>query len=98
MGKIKRDYFDKKEQNDFKRLCTIHGFKNRKMVKESSTDIFGQSVEVVKELNIFLPSVMGGQEKMLGNVARYTHSRRIAEPCMISKNKVGIKVSFRKNF
>lgn len=79
--------FSVKEVNDFKRLCTVHQFKKRAINK----NLFG-----VESLVIYLPEIFGATEKKLSNVARYTNSRRQVEPCMLTKTKAGLKVTFVK--
>ena len=79
--------FSVKEVNDFKRLCTIHQFKKRAINK---------SLLGVESLVNYLPEIFGATEKRLGNVARYTNSRRQVEPCMLTKTKAGLKVTFVK--
>lgn len=49
------------------------------------------------ELAIYLPQTYGTDEKMLGNIARYTNGRRSQTPCIFSKNKLAIKVSYKKS-
>lgn len=87
--KFKDGFFTKKEVLDFTKLCQVHGFKNRHIVRDEET---GR----VKELNVFLPEVYGGDEKMLGNISRYTNSRRSQTPFVASKNKLVIKVTYKK--
>ena len=79
--------FSIKEVNDFKRLCTVHQFKRRAI----NNNLFG-----VESLVIYLPEIFGATEKKLSNVARYTNSRRQIEPCMLTKTKAGLKVTFVK--
>ena len=80
-------YFTKKEELDFQRLCTIHKFKERKVIKDDNNRAY--------QFEIFLSSISGSVEKCLSNVARYTNSRRKSEPCMLGRRYV-IKVSFNK--
>lgn len=86
----KYPYFTRKEQLDFIKLCQVHSFKNRQMIKD---DVSGQ----IKELAIYLPQISGSDEKMLGNISRYTNGRRSQSPCIFSKNKLAIKVSYKKS-
>ena len=79
--------FSVNEVNDFKRLCTVHQFKRRAI----NNNLFG-----VESLVIYLPEIFGATEKKLSNVARYTNSRRQVEPCMLTKTKAGLKVTFVK--
>ena len=79
--------FSVKEVNDFKRLCTVHQFKRRAI----NNNLVG-----VESLVIYLPEIFGATEKKLSNVARYTNSRRQVEPCMLTKTKAGLKVTFVK--
>lgn len=86
----KNPFFSRKEQLNFTKLCQVHGFKNRQMIKDDAT---GNIIE----LAIYLPQTYGTDEKMLGNIARYTNSRRSQTPCIFSKNKLAIKVSYKKS-
>ena len=79
--------FSIKEVNDFKRLCTVHQFKRRAI----NNNLLG-----VESLVIYLPEIFGATEKKLSNIARYTNSRRQVEPCMLTKAKAGLKVTFVK--
>ena len=66
-------YFTRKEELDFVRLCTIHGFKKRNIVKDEENR--------VTKFEIYLPFISGSMEKKLSNVARYTNSRRTTLHC-----------------
>lgn len=79
--------FSVKEVNDFKRLCTVYQFKKRAINKNLSG---------VESLVIYLSEIFGATEKKLSNVARYTNSRRQVEPCMLTKTRAGLKVTFIK--
>lgn len=78
-------YYTEKELRDFYKLCQIHGFKNRKVIREETTG------EVVA-FHIYLPFVSGSQEKLLSNVARYTNSRKTLEPCMSGREKMSVRI------
>lgn len=80
-------YFTRKEELDFIRLCTIHGFKKRNIIK-------GDENRVVR-FEIYLPTISGSIEKKLSNVARYTNSRRTSVPCIVGRQHI-IKVTFNK--
>lgn len=86
-AKTKNLCFTKKEVLDFKRLCTVHGFKKRKV----DTDAIGN----VYKLHIYLPSTNGSMDRLLGNVARYTNSRRYSYPMYDGKN-LYLNVEFKK--
>ena len=83
----KNMFFNRKEELDFMRLCTIHGFKKRKIIKDSENRVSG--------FEIYLPFTIGSVEKKLSNVARYTKSHRISKPCFIGKQYM-IQVMFTK--
>lgn len=85
--KKKNLYFTRKEVLDFKRLCTIHGFKKRKVVTDDEGRVY--------QLDISLPFTNGSLDKRLSNVARYTNSRRTSIPVNDGKNLI-IKVEFKK--
>ena len=80
-------YFTRKEELDFVRLCTIHGFKKRDIIKDEENR--------VTKFEIYLPFISGGMEKKLSNVARYTNSRRTSAPCIVGRQHL-IKVTFNK--
>lgn len=80
-------YFTRKEELDFVRLCTIHGFKKRDIIKDEENR--------VTKFEIYLPFISGSMEKKLSNVARYTNSRRTSVPCIIGRQHL-IKVTFNK--
>ena len=80
-------YFTRKEELDFVRLCTIHGFKKRNIVKDEENR--------VTKFEIYLPFISGSMEKKLSNVARYTNSRRTSVPCIVGRQYL-IKVTFNK--
>ena len=85
--KEKSIYFTRKEELDFVRLCTIHGFKKRDIIKDEENR--------VTKFEIYLPFISGSMEKKLSNVARYTNSRRTSVPCIIGRQHL-IKVTFNK--
>ena len=70
-------YFTRKEELDFVRLCTIHGFKKRNIVKDEENK--------VTKFEIYLPFISGSMEKKLSNVARYMNSRRTSVPCIVGR-------------
>ena len=80
-------YFTRKEELDFVRLCTIHGFKKRDIIKDEENR--------VTKFEIYLQFISGSMEKKLSNVARYTNSRRTSVPCLVGRQYL-IKVSFAK--
>lgn len=80
-------YFTRKEELDFVRLCTIHGFKKRDIVKDEENR--------VTKFEIYLSFISGSMEKKLSNVARYTNSRRTSAPCIVGRQHL-IKVTFNK--
>lgn len=80
-------YFTRKEELDFVRLCTIHAFKKRDIVKDEENR--------VTKFEIYLPFISGSMEKKLSNVARYTNSRRTSVPCIVGRQHL-IKVTFNK--
>ena len=80
-------FFSRKEELDFVRLCTIHGFKKRDIIKDEENR--------VTKFEIYLPFISGSMEKKLSNVARYTNSRRTSVPCLVGRQHL-IKVSFAK--
>ena len=80
-------YFTRKEELDFVRLCTIHGFKKRNIVKDEENK--------VTKFEIYLPFISGSMEKKLSNVARYMNSRRTSVPCIVGRQYL-IKVTFNK--
>lgn len=80
-------FFTRKEELDFVRLCTIHGFKKRDIVKDEENR--------VTKFEIYLPFISGSMEKKLSNVARYTNSRRTSTPCIVGRQHL-IKVTFNK--
>ena len=80
-------YFTRKEELDFVRLCTIHGFKKRDIIKDEENR--------VTTFEIYLPFISGSMEKKLSNVARYTNSRRTSVPCIVGRQHL-IKVTFNK--
>ena len=80
-------FFSRKEELDFVRLCTIHGFKKRDIIKDEENR--------VTKFEIYLPFISGSMEKKLSNVARYTNSRRTSVPCIIGRQHL-IKVTFNK--
>lgn len=88
--KTNNPFFTRKEQLDFIKLCQVHGFKNRQMIKDDETG-------KIKELAIYLPQVLGTDEKMLGNISRYTNGKKRSQPCIFSKNKLAIKISYKKS-
>lgn len=85
--KEKSIFFTRKEELDFARLCTIHGFKKRDIVKDEENR--------VTKFEIYLPFISGSMEKKLSNVARYTNSRRTSAPCIRGRQHL-IKVTFNK--
>ena len=80
-------FFSRKEELDFVRLCTIHGFKKRDIIKDEENR--------VTKFEIYLPFISGSMEKKLSNVARYTNSRRTSVPCIVGRQHF-IKVTFNK--
>lgn len=80
-------YFTRKEELDFVRLCTIHGFKKRSIIKDKDNKVIG--------FEIYFLTISGSIEKKLSNVARYTNSRRTSLPCLVGRQYL-IKVSFNK--
>ena len=80
-------YFTRKEELDFVRLCTIHGFKKRDIVKDNENRVI--------KFEIYFPIISGSIEKKLSNVARYTNSRRTSAPCIVGRQHL-IKVTFNK--
>ena len=80
-------YFTRKEELDFLRLCTIHGFKKRNIIKDDDNRVV--------RFEIYFPTISGSIEKKLSNVARYTNSRRTSVPCLVGRQYF-IKVSFNK--
>ena len=85
-------YFTRKEELDFVRLCTIHGFKKRDIIKDEENRV--TKFEIYLPF-IYLPFISGSMEKKLSNVARYTNSRRTSVPCIIGRQHL-IKVTFNK--
>jgi len=80
-------HFTKKEVLDFKRMCTIHGFKKRNIEADSAGNVY--------KLHIYLPFTNGSIDRLLGNVARYTNSRRCSYPCNDGRN-LYLNVEFKK--
>lgn len=80
-------YFTRKEELDFDRLCKIHVFKRRDIVKDNENRVI--------KFEIYFPTISGSVEKKLSNVARYTNSRRTSAPCIIGRQHL-IKVTFNK--
>lgn len=72
-------HFTKKEVLDFKRKRNIEA----------------DSVGNVYKLHIYLPFTNGSIDRLLGNVARYTNSRRCSYPCNDGRN-LYLNVEFKK--
>lgn len=83
--KVRNIYFSEKEVTDFHKLCQVHGFKNKSVVKDHTKAPY--------QFQITLPSISGSVEKLLSNIARYTNSRRVSEPVKVGNN-MKIRVLF----